>query len=66
MKFGPGDVVTLKSGGSKMTVQSTRGDTVFVVWFNNADKFETKSLPSSNLELVKPMLVERKADAYGR
>ena len=32
--IGPGDVVTLKSGGPQMTVRLINGDMVFCSWFD--------------------------------
>ena len=62
MKFGTGDVVRLKSGGSKMTVNSVSDDTVFVMWFNEEDKFESRNLSADTLDMVTPLTVERKGD----
>ncbi|MBC7985190.1 MAG: DUF2158 domain-containing protein [Sphingomonadaceae bacterium] len=35
MEFEPGDVVKIKSGGEKMTVESVDGSLVDCVWFDN-------------------------------
>lgn len=34
----PGDVVTLNSGGQKMTVEVVDADGVFCVWFDGSSK----------------------------
>lgn len=37
-RFELGDVVTLKSGGQRMTVEEVDGDDISCVWFDGATK----------------------------
>ena len=51
--FQVGDVVTLKSGGPDMTVQSTEGDHVWCQWFGGR-KLERGRFPIASLTPVAP------------
>jgi uncharacterized protein YodC (DUF2158 family) len=51
MEFKPGDVVQLKSGGPRMTIQTLNGDSATCVWFEknkeNRSVFATVLLTAS-------------------
>ena len=50
-KFKVGDVVILKSGGPKMTVEDVEaGDTIVCQWFITGQKLEYGSFPADSLE----------------
>ncbi len=50
-KFKVGDVVILKSGGPKMTVEDVEGrDTIVCQWFGDSKKLEYGSFPADSLE----------------
>jgi uncharacterized protein YodC (DUF2158 family) len=50
-----GSVVTMKSGGSKMTVESVDiGGWAAVVWFSAENLLHKATLRSESLELIKP------------
>ncbi len=50
-KFKVGDVVILKSGGPKMTVEDVEaGDTIVCQWFVDGKKLEYGSFPADSLE----------------
>jgi len=51
-KFKPGDIVRLKSGGPKMTVDSVAGHNVWATWFVDA-KREHARFHEDSLEPVK-------------
>jgi uncharacterized protein YodC (DUF2158 family) len=48
----PGDVVRLKSGGPKMTVDQLDGARIWCDWFEGSKKF-SDSFPSTSLEEAK-------------
>jgi uncharacterized protein YodC (DUF2158 family) len=50
--FKPGDVVMLKSGGPKMTVDQLDGAKVWCDWFDGSKKF-SDLFPSTSLEQSK-------------
>jgi len=50
MGFKKGQIVQLKSGGPKMTVETDWGDTVTVVWFAGS-KMESKVVDQEAVEL---------------
>ena len=53
MNFQPGDVVKLKSGGEKMTVESISDDLVDCVWFIDK-KIERMSFEPAALKKYEP------------
>lgn len=48
-EFKEGDIVTLKSGGPKMTVEFTENDSklVYCTWFDGTEKKEDSFFPDS-------------------
>lgn len=48
----PGAVVTLASGGPRMTVESTSGSTATVVWFTANDEPRRDTLPAAALRCI--------------
>jgi len=50
MGFKPGDVVYLKSGGERMTVQSVDATGVICIWHDKARKLQTEKFPEVVLE----------------
>lgn len=48
-QFCVGDVVTLKVGGSRMTVTALCGDTVLCQWFDDQGEFRQESFPPEAL-----------------
>ena len=53
--FNVGDIVQLKSGGPKMTVNNVIGDTVFCAWFSGAKN----NMASFNLNAITPATEEK-------
>ena len=45
-----GDIVRLKSGGPKMTVQDAKGEAVTCKWFDRNGKLHSDGFPASLLE----------------
>jgi uncharacterized protein YodC (DUF2158 family) len=50
LKYGEGDAVQLKSGGTKMTVESVSDDGVTCVWFTLTGTLKRDKLKASILE----------------
>lgn len=50
-EFAVGDVVTLKSGGPDMTIQSKEGDHIWAQWFGDR-KLEHGRFPVASLFVV--------------
>ena len=48
-QFCIGDVVTLKTGGSRMTVTAVRGDTVLCQWFDEHGEFRQDTFARDQL-----------------
>jgi uncharacterized protein YodC (DUF2158 family) len=52
MQFNPGDVVRLKSGGPKMTIDSKDGEDYFCIWFDSKNEQKQNSFSGPVLEAV--------------
>jgi uncharacterized protein YodC (DUF2158 family) len=52
MKFAPGQVVNLKSGGQPLTVVSADGDNVECIWLGEEGDLFRESIPAIALELA--------------
>jgi uncharacterized protein YodC (DUF2158 family) len=52
MKFAPGQVVNLKSGGQPLTVVSADGDSVECIWLGEEGDLFRESIPAIALELA--------------
>lgn len=50
MSFAIGDVVFLKSGGEKMTIEEIDGNDASCVWFNKDKKIDRGSFPQATLK----------------
>ncbi|HVZ27732.1 MAG TPA: DUF2158 domain-containing protein [Rhizomicrobium sp.] len=62
MTFKPGDIVQLKSGGSKMTVESANENAVICVWSDGKKTYRESFLPATLVasESIEKMLEELK------
>lgn len=59
MRFEPGVVVQLKSGGPTMTVVSTEGDGVQCIWYaEGTDEVRNAVIPAVALDVVEFAVVE--------
>lgn len=45
-----GEIVQLKSGGPKMTVEAVRGDSIACRWFDERDKAQIEEFPAHFLD----------------
>ncbi len=50
-QFRPGDVVTLKSGGPRMTIASVDGRSVLCEWFADDQQPQSRSFTYTSLKL---------------
>jgi uncharacterized protein YodC (DUF2158 family) len=50
-QFKPGDIVSLKSGGPRMTVASVEGRTVSCEWFADDQQPQSRSFIHTSLKL---------------
>jgi uncharacterized protein YodC (DUF2158 family) len=57
MKFEPGRIVALKSGGPPLTVVATEGEEVRCIWFAHADdRLQEARIPAVCLEAVEDQM----------
>lgn len=50
-KFKPGDVVSLRSGGPRMTIAKVDAESVFCEWFTDDQQPQSRSFSLTSLKL---------------
>ena len=60
MDFKTGDVVALKSGGTKMTVAAVKADRAICVWFNQREQYHEEKTAEFLIDTLKLLSVRRR------
>ena len=49
-QFNPGDVVSLRSGGPRMTIANVNGQSAFCEWFTDDQQLQSRSFALASLK----------------